>query len=426
MQRVFVIAILACLLTGSDTRTALAQDPLDELTNLLNKHKRSTKHAPKTPLDSPQLPVKGTKEFVVAEPVGHLNLAIFPIVSAIPVEHDRFVTLDEGFKAGTVQVFEVGAEPRQSRETGQAGAHGDQSAAVEEQGSADVNQLMVLNSAKKPLYIMPGEIIYGGQQDRAIQDEAIIQPGEKAVAVKVFCVEQGRWASRSDEEMAGAIERLGTSAGQALDAASRRRLVNEAKLGKFVAPAGSLNKSGRLAVQVSRNQGEVWDKVHQANTTSGVASDSSAFTANYTDSKVLKQLDAFTQVIQAPVASQKQAVGAVVVINGRVEEMDVFESTPLFLKQWPKLLRSYALDAVLSGKADAAKICSTKEAIRFMDAAMQASVKAKYKYKGYGGLVITARESEEMVLLSVSEHDSAAGSLPSGFSAGIHSACYAK
>ena len=47
MQRVFVIAILACLLTGSDTRTALAQDPLDELTNLLNKHKRSTKHAQK-------------------------------------------------------------------------------------------------------------------------------------------------------------------------------------------------------------------------------------------------------------------------------------------------------------------------------------------------------------------------------------------
>ena len=43
MQRVFVIAILACLLTGSDTRTALAQDPLDELTNLLNKHKRFDK-----------------------------------------------------------------------------------------------------------------------------------------------------------------------------------------------------------------------------------------------------------------------------------------------------------------------------------------------------------------------------------------------
>ena len=108
------------------------------------------------------------------------------------------------------------------------------------------------------------------------------------------------------------------------------------------------------------------------------------------------------------------------VINGKVEEMDVFESTPLFLKQWPKLLRSYALDAVLSGKADAAKSCSTKEAVRFMDAAMQAGVKAKYKYKGDGGLVITARESKEMVIFSVSEHDSAAAS-PSGFNAGIHS-----
>ena len=131
MQRVLVIAILACLLIGSDMRTALAKDPLDELTDLLNKHKRSTKHAPKTPLESPQLPVKGIKEFVVAEPVGHLNLAIFPIVSVIPVEQDRFVTLDEGFKAGTVQVFEVGAEPRQSAKLARPARHGDQSAAVE-------------------------------------------------------------------------------------------------------------------------------------------------------------------------------------------------------------------------------------------------------------------------------------------------------
>ena len=35
----------------------------------------------------------------------------------------------------------------------------------------------------------------------------------------------------------------------------------------------------------------------------------------------------------------------IVAVNGRFEQIDVFESTPLFNKLWPKLLKSYALDA---------------------------------------------------------------------------------
>ena len=33
-------------------------------------------------------------------------------------------------------------------------------------------------------------------------------------------------------------------------------------------------------------------------------------------------------------------------IDGKMDTLNVFESTPLFRKLWPKLLKSYALDAV--------------------------------------------------------------------------------
>jgi hypothetical protein len=35
----------------------------------------------------------------------------------------------------------------------------------------------------------------------------------------------------------------------------------------------------------------------------------------------------------------------VVAVNGKVESLDVFQSTPQFRNLWPKLLKSYALDA---------------------------------------------------------------------------------
>ena len=62
---------------------------------------------------------------------------------------------------------------------------------------------MVLNTSNKPLYLMPGEVIYGGQQDRTIAKETIIPPGKKAVYLDVFCVEQGRWANRDNGETSG-------------------------------------------------------------------------------------------------------------------------------------------------------------------------------------------------------------------------------
>jgi len=281
---------------------------------------------------------------------------------------------------------------------------------------------MLLNKSDKPLYLMPGEVIYGGQQNRTIAVEAIIPPGKKPVAIEVFCVEQGRWAARANEETAQAVARLADSSAPAPDAKTREKLAEEAKHGKFVAHAGSLSKAGRAAVQEAQDQGEVWSKVGQANAAAANESPSSDFAANYTDPKALKQLQSYIDAMQAPVANGKQVVGAIVAVNGIVEAVDVFQSTPLFQKLWPKLLKAHALDA-LAGASDkeVKKQATVDDARKFLSAAIEAGV-AK-KSNSPGGLVVTKRDSEKVMSFSAGM-----GGMGGGFgdADAVHSSGYKK
>jgi hypothetical protein len=293
----------------------------------------------------------------------------------------------------------------------------------------DVNRLMVVNRSEKPLYLMPGELIYGGRQDRCIAEETIIAANGKPTSVKVFCVEHGRWGSRGEGETEAALSMLADSAGEKPDAQAIKKLSGEAKKGKFVAHAGSLNKAGRVAVQESENQNEVWDKVGKTNAASGVASKSSAYTANYTSPKITKQLDEYMKDLDKPVADGKQVVGAIVAINGKVEAVDVFNSTPLFQKLCPKILKGYALDAMnVSLRKDADKQNSVDDAKEFMLAAMKAG-EAKRKV-GDNGLVVTKRDSKNVVSFSASDTSVAPGSKAmggmGGFGESVHSSGYSK
>ncbi len=350
------------------------------------------------------------EDFVIGEPIRHKNLTVFPVMSKALKTEDRYITLEEGLKAGKVKVFEVGAEPRVSSasQTGEIG---------------DVNRLMVLNNSDKPLYLMPGEIIYGGQQDRCIAEETIIPAKSKPTAIKVYCVEQGRWALRDNAETAAALSVIAGSSGETLDAQTANKLSKEAKEGKFVAKAGNLDKKGRVAVQEGKGQGEVWDKVSQTNSASGVSSRSGAFTANYTSREIVEQLQAYIKELQTPVEESKQVVGAIVAINGKADAVDIFQSTPLFKKLWPKLLKSYTLDAIAQAHDKSAdKTCTIKDAREFLLDTMQAN--AEKQNTGQGGLVVTKRDSEKAVSYSALEENAAPAM--GGFGNAVHSSGFSK
>jgi len=395
-------------------------------------------------------------DFVIGEPIRFQNLTIFPIASRTPKTDDRFVTLDEGLKAGTVEIHEAGsallanaesqppatddvanvdavpsalspsqpqAEPRVRPLAGNTlTINNDPSAIYSNDASPgsfgnDVNSLVVINRSDKPLYLMPGEVIVGGSQDRTIGDELVIAPHSKPTRISVFCVEHGRWGDKQTEET---LQQLTASAGTAVLGNDRSQnlagLAQIANEGRFIASVGQLNKSSRLAVQSDKDQAAVWDNVAFANDQSGVRPISGAFTANYSDAATIKRLQPYLDHFQKTIAKQDQIVGVLAAVNGKIESMDVFESTPLFQKVWPKLLGSYALDAanVVDESADA-KECLVTDARAFLAEALEADVETSDTEQG---VALTKRNGRNVVSFS-SQVDAAA--MPSAMMGGMGS-----
>ena len=73
---------------------------------------------------------------------------------------------------------------------------------------------------------------------------------------------------------------------------------------------------------------------------------------------VKKQVDEVAKPIEVNYESlihqlrDRNAVGVVVAVNGRIIWADVFASTNLLEKYWPKLIRSYASEAVVTRARD--------------------------------------------------------------------------
>jgi len=377
---------------------------------------------------------------VIGEPLRHANLTIFPVSSKVPRNEDLYITLDEGLKAGTVEVFEVGAinarttgEDRE--QPGMEEAVADEPALPPAQQASDdpftqevggdVNRLMVVNRSGRLLYLMPGEIIYGGKQDRCIGCEYLIVSGEEPVPIEVYCVEQGRWAGRMLDQSAGELQALAYQAGRPLEEEEARRLAAEANRGKFVASAGNLSKASRLAVQTGDGQGQVWQEVATANAAAEIQGDTGAFTANYADQDVAKELQTYADKLERPIAETRQVVGVVMAVNGKVEAMDVFGSTPLFKKLWPKLLRSYALDAAnVADDEEADKRSTRKDARGFLASALEGEEQSKTEVDG--GLVVSRRSSGRVVGFGAGfAAEDASGGMGGGFG-GVHYSAFSE
>jgi hypothetical protein len=86
--------------------------------------------------------------------------------------------------------------------------------------------------------------------------------------------------------------------------------------------------------------------------------------------RVRKQVDAIALPIEQSYQSlihqlrDRNAVGVVVAVNGRIIWADVFASADLLSKYWPKLVRSYASEAVVT-RAKEMEV-TTKQADAFL------------------------------------------------------------
>jgi hypothetical protein len=213
---------------------------------------------------------------------------------------------------------------------------------------------VLINNSKRPLLLLAGEIVTGGKQDRIIGKDRLVPAESDPVDLSVFCVEPGRWVARSD---------------------------------KFAAPMAMVQPSVRAKAMADKDQQKVWNQVGQARTamaetvevTGGAAErvvieGNSSYAAAVGNRAVTRELDTVAAPVQQQYQSvihqlrDKHAVGVVVAVNGQLIWADVFASSSLLEKYWPKLVRSYAAETFSQqGKSAAVDMHAAQEFLNHLD-----------------------------------------------------------
>jgi hypothetical protein len=250
----------------------------------------------------------------VLEPISRGNLSIYPILSKLNADTSAYLTLDEGVASGEVRIAERGQiEPALLRR------RDDSRWPRPPQGGASVNELVLINNSARPLILLAGEVVTGGKQNRVIGADVVVPPKSEPLPLSVFCVEHGRWS-----------ESRGT-----------------------FAPAQAIaNPEIRRQAQTHKSQRGVWEAVDRVAASAGAAPATRDYSEVLNSAPVRREWDDAAGKIQADYERElrehlrrREVVGVVVAINGRLVWADVFSSSQLFEKYWPRLLRSYVIEA---------------------------------------------------------------------------------
>jgi hypothetical protein len=255
----------------------------------------------------------------LGKPVREGAFEVYPVLSKRPMRDPGYLLLEDGLKSGVVRI-------------------------EERKGGGSVPELVLQNTTLQPLYLVAGEVVYGGKQDRVIREDTIIPPLAKDVPLAVFCVEHGRWSGGAAFRASGSFATL-----KVLKAAS------------------------------FANQGEVWNAVRHDAEKAARAGDLLAATA-------LRRTQTLQGVLASPKAQADVApflkaaegifagartIGFIVAIAGKPQAAHLFASSALARRLGPKLLKSYALEATRGVQGAATAPASLAVVKTFLEEAMK-------------------------------------------------------
>jgi hypothetical protein len=190
----------------------------------------------------------------------------------------------------------------------------------------EVNSLSIENVSAEEIYVQSGDIVKGGAQDRMLVTDLILPPHSGKIAIGAFCVENGRWSRRGNEEVT-----------------------------QFTSSANVVaSREVKLAAKERGSQSEVWAEVAAAqdklsrNVGGSVKSAASptSFQLALENKQVTTSADSYIKALSGIVEGKTDVIGYVFAINGKINSADIYASNTLFKKLWPKLLQASAIEAV--------------------------------------------------------------------------------
>lgn len=185
-----------------------------------------------------------------------------------------------------------------------------------------VNALTVQNKTEHEVFLMAGEVVQGGNQDRVIAEDQIIAARD-IQDIPVFCVERGRWTYEGDH----AIDEI------------------DKKVFAFRGYYSVASTRVRQAV-ASGNQHKVWDNVASVTDTHKATSSTSAYAGLESDEDFVRQRTQLKRFFSDKLDKNERIVGFVAVHNDRLIGADIFGHPDLLNRQFAALVTSYATDAI--------------------------------------------------------------------------------
>jgi hypothetical protein len=310
--------------------------------------------APANAGDSGGLPAT-VNDYKILAPITHGDLTIFPVVSAKTHDTSEFITLDEGIRSGEVVVTEVGNLHSTMRR---------RNPYVQPNRGAEVNRLVLVNNSKHPLILLAGEVVTGGKQDRVVAKDRIVPSESDPVDLSVFCVEHGRWTETSAKFDTHASVMLQPSVRmKAMADQDQQKVWDEVGRSKETLSARAVAAPPKIAGGSGGSAEYAYSIRQLDSTTSYAKARENAAVKQQVDSIVEPMQKSYESVIKQ--LRNQNAVGVVVAVKGRIVWADMFASSALLDKYWPKLLDSYATEAMTtSGVRGETGI---KEAQAFLD-----------------------------------------------------------
>lgn len=290
-----------------------------------------------------------SNSYRISGPFSHSNLTVFLIHGKNQIAGKTFLTLQEALEQKKVVVYET----------------------------RNVNELAIENLSNDEVFVQSGDIVKGGQQDRMLAVDLIVPAKSGRMPIAAFCVEQGRWSRRGSEQAA-------TFSG-ATDMASTKDL--------------------KLAAKRSKSQREVWKNVSVAqeklseNVGSRVTSADSVTSLQLTveNRKVQETAESYIKGLSDIVKGKTDVIGYAFAINGKINSADVYASSALFKKLWPKLLKANAVEAIAELKrGDDFEPVTETMVQEFLSAAEKSGTDSEKAVTGR--VTLLTRESKENIL----------------------------
>lgn len=248
-----------------------------------------------TPRPEPPVPPRDdnplrdlVRRLEVGRPYEYRGITVFPLVLRRAPGESGIRSLDEALDAGWLRIREM--------------------------DEARVSDLLVRNDSRHPVFLMAGQILLGGRQNRIVREDSLLPPDSAAYEVPVYCGEKERWAGEKED---------------------------------FRGAGGLVNQELRGLAAKGASQGEIWGSIDRQLSDAKARAPTRSYQEIYASEPVRRDVeDVIDRLKRVPGG---RTVGAVTCAGGRLLSCDLFEDPELFARLWDKICRAHAVDGYMGG-----------------------------------------------------------------------------